>query len=74
MLSMLFAELTDPSLPYISALAIVADSDLAKALPMRISPEAEGYLKANNFIDDIISSFIQFMDNKTPVFLHAITI
>ena len=71
---MLFAELTDPSLPYISALAIVADSDLAKALPMRISPVADGYHMANNFTDDIISSFIHFADNKTSLFLHAITV
>ena len=41
---------------------------------MRISPEADGFPTANNFIDDIISSFVHFTDDKTSIFLHAITV
>ena len=33
-------------------------AELAAALPMRVTPEADGFQTANNYIDDIISSFV----------------
>ena len=33
-------------------------AELAAALPMRVTPDADGFQTANNYIDDIISSFV----------------
>ena len=51
----------------------LSTSQLAQALPLRVQPEADGKLTANNFIDDIIACFIARNKQDTDHAVHALT-